>query len=143
MVKKRDKGSSEKTVQEQLRLPISTVARIVKSSLPNNAKLAKEASEALSECAVEFVSFLTSEASDVALTLGHRTIGEVELIKAAKNLGFNLFVPLMEAIHKKAHEKPKKKKTKEKTQKKSKEKKKKKKRKLEFEDEPKIKKRKT
>jgi len=159
VAKKKDSGKSadkkeDKTVLTQLTLPISTVSRIVKSSLPNNAKLAKEASEALSECAVEFISFITSEASDVARGLGHRTIGEVELIKAAKNLGFNLFVPLMEALHKKASEKGKdkskgkskagkkkdKKEKKDKSKKENKEKKKnKKKRKLEF-DEPKEKK---
>ena len=37
------------------------VARIMKSALPENAKIAKEAKECMQECVSEFISFITSE----------------------------------------------------------------------------------
>ena len=40
---------------------ISTVARIMKSALPDNAKIAREAKECMQECVSEFISFITSE----------------------------------------------------------------------------------
>lgn len=38
-----------------------TVARIMKTALPENAKIAKEAKECMQECVSEFISFITSE----------------------------------------------------------------------------------
>lgn len=40
---------------------ISTVARIMKAALPDNAKIAREAKECMQECVSEFISFITSE----------------------------------------------------------------------------------
>ncbi|KAK9701864.1 transcriptional activator hap3, partial [Basidiobolus ranarum] len=49
-------------IREQDRLlPIANVARIMKRSLPDNAKIAKEAKETIQECVSEFISFITSE----------------------------------------------------------------------------------
>lgn len=39
------------------------VARIMKTALPDNAKIAKEAKECMQECVSEFISFITSEGS--------------------------------------------------------------------------------
>jgi hypothetical protein len=39
------------------------VARIMKTALPENAKIAKEAKECMQECVSEFISFITSEGS--------------------------------------------------------------------------------
>ena len=49
-------------VREQDRfLPIANISRIMKKSLPNNAKIAKDAKETVQECVSEFISFITSE----------------------------------------------------------------------------------
>lgn len=40
------------------------VARIMKTALPENAKIAKEAKECMQECVSEFISFITSEGMD-------------------------------------------------------------------------------
>lgn len=40
---------------------IALVARIMKTALPDNAKIAKEAKECMQECVSEFISFITSE----------------------------------------------------------------------------------
>ena len=37
------------------------VALIMKTALPENAKIAKEAKECMQECVSEFISFITSE----------------------------------------------------------------------------------
>ena len=42
-------------------LPIANIARIMKNALPVNAKIAKEAKEAVQEYVSEFISFVTSE----------------------------------------------------------------------------------
>lgn len=40
------------------------VARIMKTALPENAKIAKEAKECMQECVSEFISFITSEGTE-------------------------------------------------------------------------------
>ena len=50
------------SVREQDRfLPIANISRIMKKSLPGNAKIAKDAKETVQECVSEFISFITSE----------------------------------------------------------------------------------
>ncbi len=43
------------------------VARIMKTALPENAKIAKEAKECMQECVSEFISFITSEGMSMNL----------------------------------------------------------------------------
>jgi histone H3/H4 len=42
-------------------LPIANISRIMKTSLPDNAKIAKDAKECVQECVTEFIAFITSE----------------------------------------------------------------------------------
>lgn len=42
-------------------LPVANISRIMKKVLPGNAKIAKDAKEAIQECTSEFISFITSE----------------------------------------------------------------------------------
>ena len=52
-------------IREQDRfLPVANIARIMKKVLPANAKIAKDSKEGIQECVSEFISFITSEASD-------------------------------------------------------------------------------
>ena len=49
-------------VKEQDRyLPIANISRIMKKSLPQNAKISKEAKECVQQCVSEFIAFVTSE----------------------------------------------------------------------------------
>lgn len=58
-------GKPYQALREQDRfLPIANVARIMKLSIPKSGKIAKDAKECVQECVSEFVSFITSEASD-------------------------------------------------------------------------------
>jgi nuclear transcription Y subunit beta len=53
---KKNDGTSDANIRN-----FAPVARIMKTALPENAKIAKEAKECMQECVSEFISFITSE----------------------------------------------------------------------------------
>lgn len=61
-------------------LPIANIARIMKKTLPNNAKIAKDAKESIQECVSEFISFITSEASDKCQQEKRKTINGDDIL---------------------------------------------------------------
>ncbi|SAL99098.1 hypothetical protein [Absidia glauca] len=73
-------------------LPIANVARIMKKSLPDNAKIAKEAKECVQECVSEFISFITSEYPfyilDRCQQEKRKTINGEDILWAMQSLGF-------------------------------------------------------
>lgn len=73
-------------------LPIANVAKIMKMSIPENAKIAKDAKECVQECVSEFVSFVTSEASDRCHQEKRKTINGEDLLFAMSSLGFDSYV---------------------------------------------------
>ncbi|KAJ5893764.1 CCAAT-binding factor complex subunit HapC [Penicillium taxi] len=82
-------GQSEFEVKEQDRwLPIANVARIMKLALPDNAKIAKEAKECMQECVSEFISFITSEASEKCQQEKRKTVNGEDILFAMTSLGF-------------------------------------------------------
>eukprot|EP00629_Pelagomonadales_sp_RCC1024_P001359 CAMPEP_0119294716 /NCGR_PEP_ID=MMETSP1329-20130426/48551_1 /TAXON_ID=114041 /ORGANISM="Genus nov. species nov., Strain RCC1024" /LENGTH=116 /DNA_ID=CAMNT_0007295613 /DNA_START=163 /DNA_END=510 /DNA_ORIENTATION=+ len=77
-------------VKEQDRmLPIANIARLMKQSLPENAKISKDAKEVVQECVSEFISFVTSEASDRCAADKRKTINGSDLLVAMEQLGFD------------------------------------------------------
>nr|XP_024369221.1 nuclear transcription factor Y subunit B-like isoform X1 [Physcomitrium patens] len=98
-------GSGERdnsSVREQDRfLPIANISRIMKKALPANAKIAKDAKETVQECVSEFISFITSEASDKCQREKRKTINGDDLLWAMSTLGFEDYVePLKVYLHK-------------------------------------------
>ncbi|KAJ5629157.1 CCAAT-binding factor complex subunit HapC [Penicillium herquei] len=82
-------GQGEFEVKEQDRwLPIANVARIMKLALPENAKIAKEAKECMQECVSEFISFITSEASEKCQQEKRKTVNGEDILFAMTSLGF-------------------------------------------------------
>ncbi|KAJ2788080.1 transcriptional activator hap3 [Coemansia interrupta] len=82
-------GEEYEDIKEQDRfLPIANVARIMKRALPDNAKIAKEAKETVQECVSEFISFITSEASDRCHQEKRKTINGEDILWAMQSLGF-------------------------------------------------------
>jgi len=69
-------------------LPIANVARIMKTALPDNAKIAKEAKECMQECVSEFISFITSEASEKCHQEKRKTVNGEDILFAMTSLGF-------------------------------------------------------
>jgi len=80
-------------IREQDRyLPIANIARIMKNTLPENAKIAKDSKETVQECVSEFISFITSEASDKCMQEKRKTINGDDLLWAMSTLGFDKYV---------------------------------------------------
>ncbi|CAK8531266.1 unnamed protein product [Lathyrus sativus] len=88
-----ESGGGQTGCREQDRfLPIANVSRIMKKALPSNAKISKEAKETLQECVSEFISFITSEASDKCQREKRKTINGEDLLWAMNTLGFEDYV---------------------------------------------------
>lgn len=64
----------------------------MKTELPGNAKIAKDAKESIQECVSEFISFITSEASDKCLQEKRKTINGDDLLWAMSTLGFDKYI---------------------------------------------------
>lgn len=78
------------SMKEQDRLlPIANVGRIMKQILPPNAKISKEAKETMQECASEFISFVTGEASDKCHKEKRKTVNGDDICWAMATLGFD------------------------------------------------------
>jgi histone H3/H4 len=72
-------------------LPIANVSRIMKESLPDNSKISKDAKECIQECVSEFISFVTSEASDRCMHEKRKTINAEDILWAMNSLGFDSY----------------------------------------------------
>eukprot|EP01038_Epipyxis_sp_PR26KG_P005057 gene5057-7059_t len=91
-------GFKEVEIREQDRyLPIANIARIMKKVLPGNAKVAKDAKESIQECVSEFISFITSEASDKCQQEKRKTINGDDLLWAMSSLGFDKYIEPLKA----------------------------------------------
>jgi nuclear transcription Y subunit beta len=61
-------------------------------ALPNNAKVAKDGKDTVQECVSEFVSFITSEASDKCQREKRKTINGDDILWAMSTLGFDKYI---------------------------------------------------
>merc|ERR1712166_1313104 len=83
---------NNENVKEQDRfLPIANIARVMKRPLPNNAKIAKDAKEIVQEVLSEFISFITSEASDRCIAEKRKTISGEDLVHSLDVVGFESY----------------------------------------------------
>lgn len=73
-------------------LPIANVAKIMKKAIPESGKIAKDARECVQECVSEFISFITSEASDRCHMEKRKTINGEDILYAMTTLGFDNYV---------------------------------------------------
>ncbi|KMZ75619.1 Nuclear transcription factor Y subunit B-10 [Zostera marina] len=88
-----DQSPRATNVREQDRfLPIANISRIMKKALPPNGKIAKDAKETVQECVSEFISFITSEASDKCLREKRKTINGDDLLWSMATLGFEDYI---------------------------------------------------
>ncbi|KAI4345435.1 hypothetical protein L6164_012560 [Bauhinia variegata] len=88
-------------IKEQDRpLPIANVGRIMKQILPQNAKISKEAKETMQECVSEFISFVTSEASQKCGKERRKTVNGDDICWALGTLGFDDYAePMRKYLH--------------------------------------------
>ena len=75
-------------------LPIANIAKIMKKAIPNNCqgKIAKDARECVQECVSEFISFITSEASERCANEKRKTMNGEDILWAMTNLGFDNYI---------------------------------------------------
>ncbi|OMP03323.1 Transcription factor, CBFA/NFYB, DNA topoisomerase [Corchorus olitorius] len=82
-------------------LPIANVGRIMKQILPARAKISKEAKQTLQECATEFISFVTGEASDKCHKENRKTVNGDDICWALSALGFDNYAEaIVRYLHK-------------------------------------------
>ncbi|XP_051124665.1 transcriptional activator hap3-like [Andrographis paniculata] len=89
------------TDQPDKLLPIANVGRIMKRILPKNAKISKEAKERMQECASEFISFVTGEASERCHKENRKTVNGDDVCRALSSLGFDNYSEVVSSyLHK-------------------------------------------
>ncbi|CAG60846.1 uncharacterized protein GVI51_J04235 [Nakaseomyces glabratus] len=76
-------------------LPINNVARLMKNTLPETAKVSKSAKECMQECVSEFISFVTSEASDRCAQDRRKTINGEDILISLHALGFENYAEVL------------------------------------------------
>ncbi|XWS64532.1 hypothetical protein CRYUN_Cryun05aG0012100 [Craigia yunnanensis] len=82
-------------------LPIANVWRIMKQNLPPSAKISKEAKQTMQECATEFISFVTGEASDKCHKENRKTVNGDDICWALSALGFDNYAEaIVRYLHK-------------------------------------------
>lgn len=88
-----DEPRSHQPLREQDRfLPIANVSKLMKKVVPDSGKIAKDARECVQECISEFISFITSEASDRCHNERRKTINGEDILFAMSTLGFDNYV---------------------------------------------------
>ncbi|XP_045534301.1 nuclear transcription factor Y subunit B-1 isoform X2 [Papilio machaon] len=98
-------GGKNVPLREQDRfLPIANIAKIMKRAIPENGKIAKDARECVQECISEFISFITSEASDRCQMEKRKTINGEDVLFAMNQLGFDNYVDPLKIYLKKYRE---------------------------------------
>jgi nuclear transcription Y subunit beta len=88
-------SESSMMLREQDRfLPIANIAKIMKKAIPNSSqgKIAKDARECVQECVSEFISFITSEASERCANEKRKTMNGEDILWAMQNLGFDNYI---------------------------------------------------
>ncbi|QLL32720.1 hypothetical protein HG536_0D02420 [Torulaspora globosa] len=76
-------------------LPINNVSRLMKNTLPATAKVSKDAKECMQECVSEFISFVTSEASDRCAADKRKTINGEDILISLHALGFENYAEVL------------------------------------------------
>ncbi|GAV55740.1 hypothetical protein ZYGR_0AY01320 [Zygosaccharomyces rouxii] len=76
-------------------LPINNVSRLMKNTLPTSAKVSKDAKECMQECVSEFISFVTSEASDRCAGDKRKTINGEDILISLHALGFENYAEVL------------------------------------------------
>lgn len=85
-------------VGEDLSLPKATVQKIVSEILPKNIAISKEAREAITECAIEFIMLLSTQSNDIAEKEAKKTIASDHVVKALEELDFHNYLEIINKV---------------------------------------------
>lgn len=84
---------------EDLNLPLTVVARIVKESLPDGVSISKEARTGLAKAASVFVLYVTSASTNIVKNKKRKALTGQDVLDAIRDIEFDRFVePLSEAF---------------------------------------------
>jgi DNA polymerase epsilon subunit 3 len=84
---------------EDLNLPNSIVARIIKESLPDGVNVSKEARTAIAKAASVFVLYATSCSNNIAMKANRKTISGADVLSAMSDMEFDRFSePLQQSL---------------------------------------------
>lgn len=72
-------------------LPLANVSKIMKASVPDEAKIAKDAKATVQHSASEFIAIVTSRAKDIAASESRKVVTGDDLIKAMYDLDLGTF----------------------------------------------------
>ena len=78
---------------EDLNLPNSVIARIIKEALPEGVIISKETRSAISKAASVFVLYCTSCANNFALQQKRKTLKDADVLSALEEMEFEHFLP--------------------------------------------------
>lgn len=81
---------------EDLNLPNSVIARIIKEALPDGVIISKESRAAISKAASVFVLYCTSCANNFALQQKRKTLKDTDVLQALEEMEFEQFVPQLQ-----------------------------------------------
>ncbi|PAA76943.1 hypothetical protein BOX15_Mlig001526g10, partial [Macrostomum lignano] len=73
-------------------LPIANISKIMKRTIPETGKITKEAKECVQECVSEFISFITSEASDRCQDDKRKTMNGEDILTAMQAVGLDNYI---------------------------------------------------
>jgi DNA polymerase epsilon subunit 3 len=89
-------AASEDTTKE-IDLPAPALNKLLKIAVPD-AVASKDAKLALSKAAGIFIMYITSCCNDIAKESKRSTVQPQDVLAALKELGFDLFIPQMQAL---------------------------------------------
>jgi DNA polymerase epsilon subunit 3 len=81
---------------ENFQLPAAIITRIAKSSLPDDTKMAKDATTALVKAATVFINYISATSQDIALSKARKNINGLDVINAMQLCALPDFAPLLE-----------------------------------------------
>lgn len=67
-------------------LPIANIFKIMRDTIPENAKISKESKELMVKCASEFIAIITCKAKNICECEARKTITGEDLIRAMEDL---------------------------------------------------------
>lgn len=77
---------------EELSLPKATITKLVNEMMPEDITCPKETRDLLSECCVEFIHLIASEANEICEKDTKKTIAGEHVVSALESLGFEDYV---------------------------------------------------
>ncbi|KAI8452828.1 histone-fold-containing protein, partial [Phakopsora pachyrhizi] len=84
-----DDTDLDKFNPQHLLLPLSNVSKLMKYSLPADAKVSNQSKLLIQSCVSEFCNFLGSHSNSNVIRNDRKTINGVDLIFSLKELGFD------------------------------------------------------